>query len=253
MGGKRMYWDQSRENISIMGHRGVRALYPENTMLSFRKAVEYGLDGIETDVHLTTDGQLVLHHDEMLERTTNGTGNIETYSYADLRKLDAGIKFNEKYAGQYIPRLEELLELVQDTKMVLNVEMKDYRPEALDKTIQTLDHYGVLERCVIASFSGAVTTLAHKKYGVKTQGFPLYLVEDADEETEQHYYAVGIPLKDLSQELCAEYVKKGIDPWSWCEDTEEQVRESIAKGSTLITVNDPRPAMKILRGIDIIE
>ena len=108
-----MYWDQSRENISIMGHRGVRALYPENTMLSFRKAVEYGLDGIETDVHLTTDGQLVLHHDEMLERTTNGTGNIETYSYADLRKLDAGIKFNEKYAGQYIPRLEELLELVQ--------------------------------------------------------------------------------------------------------------------------------------------
>jgi len=247
-GGRIMFWGQNKDNVYIVGHRGVKALYPENTMLSFEKALEYGVDGIETDIHMTTDGQLVLHHDDLLERTTTGTGLIESYSYQELRALDAGVKFSPEFSGQYIPRFEELLELVKDTDIVLNVEMKDYRPEALDKTIKTLERYGFGERYVIACFNGEVTTLAHEKYGVKTQGFPLYLVKNADEKTESHYYSVGIPMKDLTSELCESYVAKGIDPWCWCQDTEEQVREALACGATLMTVNDPRPALKILRG-----
>lgn len=91
-----MFWNQSKENIWIVGHRGVRAILPENTMVSFQKAIDLGFNGIETDIHMTTDGQLVLHHDATLERTTNGSGNIEEFSYAELKKLDAGVKFSDR-------------------------------------------------------------------------------------------------------------------------------------------------------------
>ena len=241
-----MFWNQSKDNVWIVGHRGVRALLPENTMISFQKAIDLHLNGIETDVHMTADGQLVLHHDEMLERTTTGTGSIHTYTYAELRQLDAGIKFSPEYQGQYIPRLEELLERVQDPGFFLNVEMKDYRPEALDKTIQTLDRYGFRDRYVIACFHGDVTTLAHEKYGVKTQGFPLHMVRGLQADTESHYYASGISMKDLTRELVEEYSQKGIDPWCWCPDTREAVEKALSTGITLMTVNDPYPALEIL-------
>lgn len=242
-----MFWNQSKENIWIVGHRGVRAHLPENTMISFQKAIDLGLNGIETDIHMTTDGQLVLHHDDALERTTNGTGQIENYSYEELRLLDAGIKFGEEYAGEHIPRLEELLERIEDPSFFLNIEMKDYRPAALEKTIETLDKYGFSDRYVIACFDADVTTLAHEKFGVKTQGFPLHMVKHVKEDTESHYYASGIWMKDLTGELVEEYGKKGIESWCWCPDTKEEVRKAIAAGVTLMTVNDPYPALELIR------
>lgn len=244
-----MFWNQSKENIWIVGHRGVRTILPENTMVSFQKAIDLGLNGIETDVHMTTDGQLVLHHDSTLERTTTGSGNIEEYSYAELRKLDAGVKFSKEYEGQHIPRLEELLERIDDPTFFLNVEMKDYRPEALEKTIQTLDKYGFRDRYVIACFDANVTTLAHEKYGVKTQGFPLHMVKNLAVDTESHYYSSGIWVNDLTKELVDEYYAKGIDPWCWCPDTHEAVESAISTGITLMTVNDPYPALEIVRNI----
>ena len=243
-----MFWNQSKENVWIVGHRGVRALLPENTMVSFQKAIDLKLNGIETDIHMTADGQLVLHHDDTLERTTDGTGKIEDFRYEELRKLDAGVKFSPEYAGERIPRLEELLERIEDPTFFLNVEMKDYRPEALDKTIRTLEERGFHDRYVIACFNGDVTTLAHEKYGVKTQGFPLAMVKNTKADTESHYYASGIGMQDLTQELVEEYYRKGIDPWCWCPDTEEQVRAVLCAGVTLMTVNNPYPALKLVRG-----
>ena len=242
-----MFWSQSKDNIWIVGHRGVRALLPENTLISFQKAIDLGLNGIETDIHMTTDGQLVLHHDDTLERTTDGSGKIENYSYAELRQLDAGIKFSPEYAGQRIPRLEELLERIADPSFFLNVEMKDYRPEALDRTIKTLEKYGFHDRYVIACFHGDETTLANEKYGVKTQGFPLQMVKEAREVTESHYYSVGIGMEMLTGELVESYYRKGIDPWCWCPDTREEVSAAIASGITLMTVNNPEPALEMLR------
>ncbi len=243
-----MFWNQSKDHIWIVGHRGVRALLPANTMISFQKAMDLGLNGIETDVHMTLDGQLALHHDSTLERTTNGTGNIEDYTYGELRQLDAGIKFAEEYRGQYIPRLEELLERISDPSFFLNIEMKDYRPEALEKTVKTLDRYGFLDRCVIACFNGDVTTLAHKRYGVRTQGFPLHMVKNCKADTEEHYYASGIGMEDLTKELVEEYHRKGIDPWCWCPDTAGEVERAVAAGVSLMTVNNPYPALEIIGG-----
>ena len=102
-------------------HRGVMALQPENTMSAFRLALDAGADGIETDVHLTKDGELVLIHDETLERTTDGSGLVSSYTLDELRKFNAGVRSSQQ---EVIPTLQELLELVRGESIRLNLEVK---------------------------------------------------------------------------------------------------------------------------------
>lgn len=85
-----MQWTQSNQRMWIVGHRGVRALEPENTMRSFKRAIELGVDGIETDVQVTKNGALVLMHDHTVDRTTNGTGRVDSLSLQELRALTRG-------------------------------------------------------------------------------------------------------------------------------------------------------------------
>ena len=103
------------------------------------------------------------------------------------------------------------MERIADPSFFLNVEMKDYRPETLDRTIKTLEKYGFHYRYVIACFYGDVTTLAYEKYGVKTQGFPLQMVKEAREDTESHCYFVGIGMEMLIGELVESYYRKVIE------------------------------------------
>lgn len=102
-------------------HRGVMALQPENTMSAFRLALDAGADGIETDVHLTKDGELVLIHDETLERTTDGNGMVSSYTLDELRRFNAGVRYSQQ---EVIPTLQELLELVRGESIRLNLEVK---------------------------------------------------------------------------------------------------------------------------------
>ncbi|WP_214748988.1 glycerophosphodiester phosphodiesterase [Exiguobacterium sp. s189] len=102
-------------------HRGVMALQPENTMSAFRLALDAGADGIETDVHLTKDGELVLIHDETLERTTDGSGLVSSYTLDELRRFNAGVRSSQQ---EVIPTLQELLELVRGESIRLNLEVK---------------------------------------------------------------------------------------------------------------------------------
>ncbi len=103
------------QRLFCFGHRGARGHEPENTVRSVRKALELGADGIEVDVYFA-DGQLVVIHDDTLERTTNGRGRVMKKSFAYLRSLDAG-------CGEYIPTLAEIFDTV-DRRAVINVELK---------------------------------------------------------------------------------------------------------------------------------
>lgn len=242
-----MFWQQSADNVWVVGHRGVRALYPENTLLSFEQAIALGVDGIETDVHMTTDGRLVLIHDDRLDRTTDGTGSVEACSLAELKRLDAGSRFASRFHGERIPLLEELLDLVHGTSLMLNVEIKDVRRETIDQTVSMLARFGFADRCVITCFDAEVTTYVQETHGLRTQGFPGPMVRHYTADTDRHYYSVGIEMSELSRPLCEAYRAKGIDPWCWCPDTEEDVRLMIDSGVSLATCNDPRPALRLLR------
>jgi glycerophosphoryl diester phosphodiesterase len=240
-------WEQSEKNILVVGHRGMKAFYPENTMISFQKAIEAGVDGIEMDINMTKDDQLVVIHDIKVDRTTNGNGLVKDFSLKELKNLDAGSHFSPEFKYEKIPTFEEFLELVKDKNLLLNVEIKDYRISVVDKTIKMLEDYKLTDTYVITCFDADVTTYAHKNFGVKTQGFPEWYLKNYNEETFSHYYSVGIGMKDLTKELCDSYKKMNIDPWCWCPDDEESVYKVMESGSTLVTVNNPFPALKILK------
>jgi glycerophosphoryl diester phosphodiesterase len=115
----RQLYERARVDGSplVGGHRGNPAEQPENTLASFRSAIDVGVDMIECDVHLSSDGQLVVIHDHTLERTTNGSGLVRQHTLAELRELDAG-------GGERLPVLAEVCELARGAGVGLCVEIK---------------------------------------------------------------------------------------------------------------------------------
>ena len=224
----------------IAGHRGYKAKYPENTMLSYRKALELGVDMLEIDLRLSRDGQLVLMHDAKLDRTTNGTGRVESHTLKELLALDAGL-------GERIPTFEEFLAWVRGTGLFLNVEIKTKTHEAVDRAVALLERYGMLEPSVIACFDAGITEYACRQYGAKTQGFPRHAMKKFKRDSYSFLYSVGIEMRDLTPALVDEFNGRGIQPWCWCPDTAGEVEHMRACGATLCTCNDPGAAIRLLR------
>ena len=99
--------------VANVAHRGASGDYPENTLLAFEKALEIGVDEIELDLHSTKDGHLVVMHDATVDRTTDGTGAIAELTLAEIKALDAGSSFDERFRDERVPTWEEALDLVQ--------------------------------------------------------------------------------------------------------------------------------------------
>lgn len=135
----------------IYGHRGIPSRAPENTMAGFRLALEIGVEGLEIDVHLTKDGVPVVCHDASVDRTTDGTGLIQDYTFDELRKLDAGSWMSDKFRGERIPALAEVLELLQGTDILLNIELK-YGEGLEEKVNELIRRYDMAQRVIISSF-----------------------------------------------------------------------------------------------------
>ena len=225
----------------IAGHRGYKAMYPENTMLSYRKAQDLGVDMLEIDLRLSRDGQLVMMHDATIDRTTNGHGKIESFTWKELQGFDAG-------QGERIPAFEEFLDWVQPTGLFLNVEIKTKTHEAVDKTVTLLEQYRMLEPSVIACFDADITEYANRRHGAKTQGFPKHNMQHFKRNSYDFLYSVGIQMCDLTPTLVDEFNERGIQPWCWCPDTPRDIECMRMCGATLCTCNDPVPAMERLRG-----
>ncbi|MCM0759005.1 glycerophosphodiester phosphodiesterase [Sporomusa sphaeroides DSM 2875] len=109
----------------IYAHRGARGYAPENTMAAFRQALACKADGIELDVQLTKDRQLVICHDHSIDRTSNGSGWIKNFTLAELKALDFGSWFAPAFAGEPIPTLEEFCRWYVTTPLLLNIEIKN--------------------------------------------------------------------------------------------------------------------------------
>jgi glycerophosphoryl diester phosphodiesterase len=103
--------------VEVTGHRGARALFPENTLGGFRLARELGCHAVEMDVRITADGELVVIHDASIDRTTNGSGPVDGYTLKELQTFDAG-------RGERIPTLREVLVLLKDSELRIQIELK---------------------------------------------------------------------------------------------------------------------------------
>ena len=139
----------------IFAHRGASSYAPENTLPAFALAASQGADGIELDVHLTRDGQLVVIHDETLERTTNGSGWVKDHTLAQLQQLRAD-NHTPGFADASIPTLEQVLELVKPTGMLVNIELKTsliWYEGLEEKTVELVRAMGMEDRVIYSSFN----------------------------------------------------------------------------------------------------
>src|SRR4051812_48518505 len=104
--------------VLTIAHRGSSGETPENTMIAFKRCIEEGSDAIELDIHLSKDNKIIVCHDDTVNRTTNGMGYIRELNSSELKQLDAGSWFAEEFAGETLPLLEEVFELVPDHIMI---------------------------------------------------------------------------------------------------------------------------------------
>lgn len=143
--------------MKIIAHRGFSGIYPENTMLAFKKAIEIGADGIELDVHLSKDGQVMIIHDEALKRTTGLDGVISDYTRAELEKISAGKTKNDEFGFTPIPSLEEYLAFMAEHRdKFTNIELKTapvYYPEIEEKTLELVRKFDLEKNIIYSSFN----------------------------------------------------------------------------------------------------
>ena len=133
----------------VVCHRGINKLAPENTLAAARLVFEQGFDWLELDVQQTKDNQLVVIHDDTLERTTNGTGPVSARTLADLRQLDAGGWVSTLHAGEQIPTLAEMIDLAKDWNKRIYIELKKADPRLVLDLVRAMDF---LEDCFFWSF-----------------------------------------------------------------------------------------------------
>lgn len=128
--------------ILKIGHRGAKGYEPENTLVSFEKALQMGADGIELDVHLSVDGHLIVIHDETVDRTTNGKGVVNQLTLQELKAF----RINDTYE---IPTLEEVLDLVNQ-RCFVNIELKNQ--DTAEKVVKLIEHYISVKNWIHAHF-----------------------------------------------------------------------------------------------------
>lgn len=141
----------------IIGHRGAMGHAPENTMISFKKAVELHADIVEMDVQLSADGEVVVIHDPKVDRTTNGSGFVGDMTAEEIRSLDAGSWMGEEYAGTRVPLLDEVLEWARDvTRIAIEIKNAPIRYEGIEeKVVQSIQRHQVEQSALVISFDHA--------------------------------------------------------------------------------------------------
>lgn len=139
----------------IWAHRGASGYAPENTLEAFKLAVELGADGVELDVQFTKDRQLVVIHDERIDRTSNGVGFVADYTYDELGKFNFN-KTHPEYAHCNIPLLEDVLKLLKPTDLTINIELKtgiNFYPGIEEAVLSLVEKYDMQKRIVYSSFN----------------------------------------------------------------------------------------------------
>ncbi len=141
--------------MEIYAHRGSSGTHPENTLAAIQEAARLPIQGVEFDVHLTKDAELVVIHDEKINRTSNGKGFVKDMTLTELKAFDFGSWFADDFKGETIPTLREVLEVFADTPHHLHVELKSDKfpyPGMVEKTIALIEELQLDTRVTLSSF-----------------------------------------------------------------------------------------------------
>ncbi|OKL46697.1 glycerophosphoryl diester phosphodiesterase [Boudabousia marimammalium] len=159
----------------IYAHRGMRSLAPENTLSAFRKMADYGQQWLETDVDILGDGTPILMHDTLLDRTTNRSGFFYDLRAEDLPGIDAGSWFSPEFTGEPLPRLAQLVDLMNELELNANIELKSHERGAagsaqlVENTLRELSRLDPGREVIISSFNHLLLRLVRER----TDRYPL--------------------------------------------------------------------------------
>lgn len=227
--------------IQTIGHRGAAALEPENTLRALRKGIELGMDYVEFDVHRCKSGEIILFHDDTVERITNGTGRVSEMTLQQLKKLDAG-------KGERIPTLQEAIYCCKG-KVKMQIELKDSGLER--DVIGLLLKNGIREAIIISFFheyvKKAKAEAAEKgikiKTGVILAGNPINVVEmarlaNADYVTANHFY--------MGESMARKVKAAGLGLTNWTCNTEFDIKKVVKWKADMIASDNPELLNKVL-------
>lgn len=251
-------WLQHPRPLAL-AHRGHSIAVPENTMAAFRAAVDAGVDAIESDVHLTADGHLVMLHDETLDRTTNGHGPVADGTLEEVLALDAWARFGEPFRGERVPTLEQLLDLADESGIFLILEVKgaDHaRSLAIGTAVaDRLAARGLLERHLVSSFDQVALGLLRERHP-SLMVAPDRLPEVGHlppEAVVAQARAIGAPVMqvlhtEVSRELVEALHAADIALWSWTINTPAEIERSRALGCDGLMGDDALALVAATRG-----
>lgn len=224
----------------VLGHRGASGYAPENTFAAFDLARQMGADGVETDVRLTSDGVLVLLHDETVDRTTDGSGAVADLEWAAIQHLDAGSWYGREFAGQRVPKLADFLDRYLGA-FGLCLEIKAM--ETVDPLLELLYARGAASEptLMIISFIWDAVERVHCALPSLAVG---YLVVGFPEETihvvaDSGLNAICPQASELTPERVARAHRRGIQVGVWGVATREDLQAVRASGADSLTLNWP--------------
>ena len=226
-------------DVKLTAHRGFSGIAPENTLIAFEKAAEYGFYSAECDVHLTKDGIWVIYHDDNIFRLTNGYKNIAESTYDELQEyvIDNGVNVVD-YPNQKIPTLEEYLVVCKDTGIVPQIEIKSGSEEKLKEILDLLVKYDLKENAMIISFDEAMISKVRK---LDSEIELWYLVEEitdeAIEKCVENNYALAFNHKKNDEEKIKKAGKENIKLCSWTVDDLSELERLYNLGVKCITTN----------------
>jgi len=215
----------------IMGHRGAAALEPENTLLSIGRAIEIGVNAVEIDVHLSKDKEIVVIHDSTVDRTTDGTGPVCSFTVDELKKLDAG-------KGQRIPTLQEVIDFIGN-KVDLVIELKE--GETVESVFQLIKRNNIEDSVYVISFwHRLVKTIkemdSHIKTGVLFVGCPV----DTSIATQASADALVMNYSFTDMKFVQTAHKENLKVVVWNIDKRNLIKPYADMGVDGIGTNDPR-------------
>lgn len=222
----------------VVGHRGAAGVQPENTIPGFEYAIELGCEYVETDVHLSRDGHLVIIHDDTVDRTTNGRGRVAEMTLAELRALDAG-------EGRQIPLLQEVLDVVR-SRAILLCELKG--PYTPDPVVRKVLANKMAEQVIFTSFHfGRLARV--KQIDAKLQIGATFGDPPADaleEAVALGAETVGIQHSKMTEAFVVRARQLGLNLRAWNPDSVEDIQRMIDLEPTGISSNRPDRVLQLL-------
>lgn len=238
--------------IQVWAHRGASAYAPENTMEAFSLAIEQRADGIELDVHLTADGEVVVAHDETVDRVSDGSGRIVQMTLTELRQLNFHKPMPQYTETARIPTLREVLDLLRPTNLILNIELKnsiEAYPGMEERCIDLVRAAGMRDRVWYSSFnhhsltqvkaldSGAPCGVLYSGTMVQPWLYARNLGMDA---LHPHFSELLVP-DEVPQSHTA-----GIRVHAWTVNETEHLEAVARTGLDAIITNFPDRALRVL-------